>query len=313
MDNDNKYCVYCHYFPNGKVYVGITSKKPEERWLKDGSGYKGQQIVYNAIKKYGWDNIEHVIIARDVNYESAKHIEIDYIELYNSTDRKCGYNISPGGDLISEESRKKISKSHIGLHPSQEARKKMTETQKGKKKSEEHKRKIGESNKGKKLSEEHKRILSEKATGRHRDTTNDPRNMPIFQYNIQTGELVARYRSLSEAERQTGAKKNHISECAKDKRRQVLNCVWIYEDMATEEYIQYRINKSRLHSLYKPVAISQTSTFTHPLYCQNIAEAANIIGCAARRLTDAIKYHTQYNGFYIKELPIDEYVKELSI
>jgi hypothetical protein len=37
----NNWKVYCHTFPNGKKYVGITKRSPEERWHKDGSGYKG--------------------------------------------------------------------------------------------------------------------------------------------------------------------------------------------------------------------------------------------------------------------------------
>lgn len=26
------YCVYKHTSPNGKVYIGITKKKPNDRW-----------------------------------------------------------------------------------------------------------------------------------------------------------------------------------------------------------------------------------------------------------------------------------------
>lgn len=29
-----KYVVYKHTCPNGKVYIGITSQKPEHRWKK---------------------------------------------------------------------------------------------------------------------------------------------------------------------------------------------------------------------------------------------------------------------------------------
>ena len=54
------YSVYKHTFPNGKVYIGITSQKPEDRWSK-GKGYQRQPLIYNAINKYGWDNIVHKI------------------------------------------------------------------------------------------------------------------------------------------------------------------------------------------------------------------------------------------------------------
>ena len=46
------YKLYIHKFPNGKVYVGITSQDVGERW-RHGEGYK-DQLVYRAILKYGW-------------------------------------------------------------------------------------------------------------------------------------------------------------------------------------------------------------------------------------------------------------------
>ena len=60
---NKKFCVYRHIFPNGKSYIGITSKKPNQRW-ENGKGYSktGQNAIYNAIKKYGWDNIKHEIL-----------------------------------------------------------------------------------------------------------------------------------------------------------------------------------------------------------------------------------------------------------
>ena len=312
-NTENNYYVYCHYFPNGKVYVGITSKEPEKRWLKDGYGYRQQKIMYSAIKKYGWENIIHEVIARNVSYESAKNMEIDLIELYNSTDRKCGYNISPGGDLISEESRKKISKSCIGRQVSEESRKKMSEQRRGKKKSEEHRRKIGESNKGRIMSVETRKKISEKAKGRVYDTEHDPRNIPILQYRIFDGELVARYRSFSEAAKLTGASRPHINECAKEKRRQVLDCIWVYEDMATDEYVQMRLNKARLHSLYKPVVISKSSDFLMPIYCENIAMAAKLLHISPSTISYNIKQKSYCNGYYIKEVTVDEYCSVMDI
>ena len=50
------YSVYIHIFPNQKVYIGITKQEVKKRW-KLGEGYKGQDYVYKAIKKYGWANI----------------------------------------------------------------------------------------------------------------------------------------------------------------------------------------------------------------------------------------------------------------
>ena len=62
MDDTIKhYCVYCLLFPNKKRYIGLTGQKPEYRW-NNGEGYCYQTFVDNAIKKYGWNNIERIIL-----------------------------------------------------------------------------------------------------------------------------------------------------------------------------------------------------------------------------------------------------------
>lgn len=234
-DSSNTFAVYCHYFPNGKVYVGLSchcDNIEEKRFGHDGCKYKKQPLVYRAIQKYGWNNIQHEVIAKYISRESAVNIEKDLIALYRSNERQYGYNISSGGEE--------------GSYHSEESRKKMSEQRRGKKKSEEHKCKIGEAHRGMKMSEEFCKKMSEIAKNRHHDTTKDPRNIPILQFRIADGKFVARYRSFSEASKVTGGSRPHINECAKEKRRQVLDCVWIYESMATEEYINYRITKARM-------------------------------------------------------------------
>lgn len=43
MDNERIWKVYIHEFPNGKVYIGITSKSVYKRWGLHGSGYNAQE------------------------------------------------------------------------------------------------------------------------------------------------------------------------------------------------------------------------------------------------------------------------------
>ena len=96
--------VYVHVFPNGKKYFGITSKKPNQRW-ENGEGYKreGSNLaVYNAIKKYGWDNIQHIILHEGLTKEEACAKEIEYIAKYKTNvhryGSKYGYNLTDGGE-----------------------------------------------------------------------------------------------------------------------------------------------------------------------------------------------------------------------
>lgn len=108
------YCVYIHYFPNGKVYVGITGDPPHRRWKSDGYGYHSQRVIYNAIKKYGWDNIKHKIVASNLTKEEACNFEIILIRAFNSTNHKYGYNVNNGGITSgrhSQETLKKMSDS----------------------------------------------------------------------------------------------------------------------------------------------------------------------------------------------------------
>ena len=117
------YTVYKHISPSGKVYIGITKRKPEYRWNK-GKGYREDQLLfYRAIKKYGWDNFTHEILYTGLSEKDAKNIEISLIRQYKSLG--MSYNITDGGDggrglhnkrkKLSKETKLKMSKSRKGL------------------------------------------------------------------------------------------------------------------------------------------------------------------------------------------------------
>jgi len=90
-------CVYMHtVINNGKKYIGQCSGDPKVRWGSNGYRYKGL-VFYNAIKKYGWNNIAHEILIDNLTQEEADYYEKYYISLYKTTDRNFGYNVAPGG------------------------------------------------------------------------------------------------------------------------------------------------------------------------------------------------------------------------
>lgn len=107
----NNYKVYKHTTPSNKIYIGITRTKPTQRWM-NGKGYKNNKHFYNAIKKYGWNNIKHEILETNLSYKDAITKEQEYIKKYNSIDIKNGYNISPGGYVVDEKTREKMSKNN---------------------------------------------------------------------------------------------------------------------------------------------------------------------------------------------------------
>ena len=109
-----------HIFPNGKKYIGITCKKPNARW-ESGTGYKEGSPMRNAINKYGWDNIKHVILFEGLTQEEACNKEYELIKKYDTTNPLKGYNSCDGGGVTvgyhhTKESKEKMSKARIGMY-----------------------------------------------------------------------------------------------------------------------------------------------------------------------------------------------------
>lgn len=117
---DKKYCVYMHTTPSGKIYIGITRQLVKKRW-GNGNRYSTQYFS-RAIKKYGWENIKHEVLFENLTEKEAKQKEMELIKKYKSNNKDYGYNITAGGDTISElgftkEHREKISKALKGNIP----------------------------------------------------------------------------------------------------------------------------------------------------------------------------------------------------
>lgn len=152
----NNYTVYMHICPNNKKYIGITKNKPEKRW-GNGNNYKTSILFYNAIRKYGWKNIKHIIIYEGLSKEIAENFEKELIKKYKSNNSEYGYNIANGGHINSfnDSTKKKLSEKLKGKHnsPNTEFKKgQCISLRKGIKLSEETKQKISYSKKGKKIS-----------------------------------------------------------------------------------------------------------------------------------------------------------------
>lgn len=95
---EKRWTVYIHISPSNKYYVGITSRNPTDRWGRNGKGYQNKcHHFWNAIQKYGWDNIQHRIILENLTRREAELAERYLIKFFQSSNKKYGYNISKGG------------------------------------------------------------------------------------------------------------------------------------------------------------------------------------------------------------------------
>lgn len=115
------YTLYVHISPSNKYYVGVTSKRPEERWA-NGCGYKYNNHFSKAIKKYGWNNFRHEILAENLTREDAATFEKMTIAALMSNDSKFGYNNSLGGDSTSLFRHSEKTKELISKRTKEEAR-----------------------------------------------------------------------------------------------------------------------------------------------------------------------------------------------
>lgn len=133
--NTNRWIVYVHTNKfNGKRYVGITGRTPEQRW-RNGFGYRGGSFE-SAINKYGWDGFAHEILFSKLTEEQAKRKEIELIKEFRSNQRDFGYNLTDGGDGATglrhtDTTRAQMSKSHTGCVHSEETKQRMSESAKG--------------------------------------------------------------------------------------------------------------------------------------------------------------------------------------
>ena len=138
--------IYCHINKiNNKRYIGLTkfTKNPDARW-RSGSGYsaKHHRIFAAAIKKYGWDNFEHIILESDLpSLKIANEREKYWIAYYHSYigDPEChGYNATIGGDgsigrVLTEAEKEWRRQLKLGTKASEETKLKMSKTRRGKK------------------------------------------------------------------------------------------------------------------------------------------------------------------------------------
>lgn len=217
--------VYMHKSPSGKAYIGLTGRKPQHRWGEDGRNYRTQPFYY-AIRKYGWDNIEHIILSTTESLEEARELEKRYIAEYDATNPDCGYNFCTGGE---------VNDARRGKPPSEEARKKQSEAMKGennpnygKPLSEQHRQRLREFHTGRKLSNETKRKISENEWG-----VKNSNAKAVLQFQ-KNGVFVREWDCMGDAaEALCGRRKSscNIASCCTGKIPSAYGYIWKYKEV----------------------------------------------------------------------------------
>ncbi len=217
------YIVYMHRFPNNKVYIGITSYGAKERW-HNGGGYKKQAMMWRAIQKYGWENIEHIVLFSGLAEEEAKHKEAELVRIYRSNEREYGYNIRQGGDIYS------------GYELSEETRKKMSEARKGDKNwlygkhlSEETKKKLSIAHMGKNIDEDAIKRGAQKRMGAN---AHNARKVDRFDLS---SNFIKTYDSLADGARDTNTRPQDIYNCCIGRQNKTHGNIWRYHDGKAED------------------------------------------------------------------------------
>ena len=84
---------------NSKVYIGQTSTSVKQRWQEHlRHAQYGTQIINRAMKKYGIDKF-YIETLEICDISLLDYREMYYIELYGSTNKSKGYNVSIGGNV----------------------------------------------------------------------------------------------------------------------------------------------------------------------------------------------------------------------
>lgn len=180
------YMITC--IPTKHVYIGsskdIRARIRGGHLLPLNRGTHDNSYLQNSWNKYGADSFK-VDILELCEESRLVELETKFVLLYNSMDRRFGYNIqhpqdsrsnkpSPKkGVKMSEEQKIKISETLTGrkiprdiVERAANSRRGKPSGMKGKTLSSESRKKLSESKKGRKMSEEQKNIISSRLTGK---------------------------------------------------------------------------------------------------------------------------------------------------
>lgn len=179
---------------NGKIYIGKTIKSLTIR--KNAHKQEAKRLspyyFHQAIRKYGFENFEWTILQFSFNLEKLNALEKFYINLYESNNRKKGYNLTEGGEgshgyIPTAETRFKTSQTLKGRIPWNKGK---IALNKGVPMSQEQKNKLSKAHRNKKLSKIHIENITKAVTGENnpRAILNNPK-VEIIKFLLKRNDI----------------------------------------------------------------------------------------------------------------------------
>lgn len=156
--------VYKLRFPNGKAYIGITSRSPADRFAEHvayARSGRTPSALHLAIRKYGAENIRVESLSRADCWERLQEMEIAAIAEHR-TRPPHGYNLTRGGDGVvgfDDVTRAKMGAKNKGRTHDAATREKIRIANIGRKHDEMARAKISMARKGIEFSAEHRANL----------------------------------------------------------------------------------------------------------------------------------------------------------
>lgn len=192
---------------NGKLYIGQTTKTLGQRIQNHRNSMVSMvdTHLYNAMRKYGWDNFKFEVIATAEDKETLDELESYFIRKYDTI--KNGYNMAPGGGYNPMSSDVVAEKHHSKMR-TPEVRQKISESMKASYAerggpTEDHRKHLSQSRKDLYASERGDEIRAKfresfKFSPEHFKALNDAKNKSVYCID-EKGELIAEFDRVKDA------------------------------------------------------------------------------------------------------------------